>query len=78
MVRLDLNAKKSFSVILEFSILRVGKGENAEFQKIWIFEYNSALNCSTVKKFHMRRLDLNTKKLFSAIFEFSILRGENR
>ena len=50
--------------------------ENAEFRKIWIFEHSSALNYSTEKKFHMSRLDLNTNKPFSAIFEFLILRGK--
>ena len=29
-----------------------------------------------VKKFHMRRLDLNNNKPLSAIFEFSILKGK--
>ena len=62
MGRLDLNTKKSFSTILEISILRVGKEENAEFRKYWIFEHDLALSYSTEKKFHMRGLDLNTKK----------------
>ena len=47
---------------------------NAEFRKNWIFEHNSALYDFMLKKFHMRRLDLNAKKTLSAILEFSILR----
>ena len=51
--------------------------KNNEFRKIRIFEHNSVLNYySTVKKFHMRQWDLSTKKPFSAIFEFQILRGK--
>ena len=65
---LDLNNKKSFLAILGFSILRAGNGENAGFREIWIFEHNSALNCSTMKKFYVRRLDLNTKKPLLMIF----------
>ena len=57
---LDLDTKKSFSTIVEFLILRGGKEKNIEFWKIRIFEDNSALNYSMVKKFCMRRLDFNT------------------
>ena len=46
-----------------------------------VFKRNSAPNYLTMTKLYMEQLDLNTKKLFSAIFEFSILRnggsGEN-
>ena len=66
--QLDLNTKKSFSTILEFSNFGGSKGGNTEFQKIWIFEHNSALNYSMVKKFHTRRLDFNIKNPFSMIF----------
>ena len=37
-------------------------GGNAEFREIEISERNSALNYSVVKKFYMRKLDLNIKK----------------
>ena len=47
-----------------------------KFRKIGIFKRNSALNYSMVKKFHTTRLDLNIKKTFSTIFEFSILRAK--
>ena len=50
-------------------------GGNTEFLKIWIFEHNLALNYLIITKLHMGRLDLNTKQWFSAILEFSILRG---
>ena len=65
MRRLDLNTKKIFSAIFEFSILRWVRGENAKFRKIWIFKHNSALNNSMVKKFHMTEVDLNTNKPYS-------------
>ena len=80
MGQLDLNTKKSFSAIFEFSILRGGKGRKpwifrgADVKK-HIFEHNSAHIYLTKTKLHIGRLDLNTKKSFSAIFEFSILRG---
>ena len=70
---LDLNAKKSISKILEFSVLRGGK--NAEFRNTSIFEHTSAPNYITMTKLHMGGLALNTKKPFSSILEFSILRG---
>ena len=63
---------------MEFSILRGCKegGGNAEYQNSWIFEHNSALNYSTVKKFHTRGLYLNAEKIGDfAIFEFN---GKNR
>ena len=67
MRRLDLNNKKSISVILEFSILR---RKIAKFWRILIFELNGAVNYSMVKKFHMRELDFNTeRKLHLAILE---------
>ena len=70
---LDLNTKKPFPTILEFSIL---KGKNIVFQnvEIQIFKCNSTLNYSMVKNFHLSWLDLNTKKPFSVIFDF---KGEN-
>ena len=61
------------------------KGKIAKFLKIWIFKHNSALNYSTVKKFHMKELDMNThthththtqKKLHLAILEFFNLTGK--
>ena len=68
MRRLDINTKKQFSAVFEFLILR---GERiAKFRKIRIFKYNLALNYSTVKKFHMRGLDLITKKTYTVILEF--------
>ena len=73
---LDLNKNNNNnkkSAILEFSIL---SGKIAKFGKIRIFEFNSALNYS-VKKFHMRRLDLNNKKLHLAILQFFPLTREN-
>ena len=51
---LDFNIKKSILVILEFSILRGYKGKTL----------NSALNYFTLKKFYMRRLGMNAKKIF--------------
>ena len=74
MRRLDLNTINLFSVIFEFSILRV---KIAKFLKIWIFKHNSALNYSTVKKFHMKELDMNTKKKpHLTILEFFNLTGK--
>ena len=79
---LDLNGKKSFSAIYEFSILSVcvwgGGGvrtENAKFRKILILKHNSALEYLTMTKFHIGRLELIIKKYFSAILKFLILRG---
>ena len=81
MGRLNLNAKKSFKAILEFSIFR-GVKEG----KCWIFggveedikndvcEHNSAPNYLTTTKLHMRRLDLNIKRSLSAIMKLSTLR----
>ena len=40
-----------------------------------VFEHNSVPNYLTLMKLHMRLLDLDTKKSFSAILEFSILKG---
>ena len=45
-----------------------------KFRKIWIFEHNSALKYSMVKKFRLRRLNVNSKKIISIIFELYILR----
>ena len=70
MRRLNLNAKKSFTVVLKFSIL---SGKFAKFCKIRIFELNGAVNYSMVKKFYMKGLDLSNKKTISVILEFSIL-----
>ena len=50
-------------------------GRGADRHQKHIFEHNSASNYLTMKKLHMGRLYLNTKKLFSTILEFSILRG---
>ena len=59
----NLNTKKTFLTILKFLILRDGKMLN--FKK---FRFsNATLNYSMIMKFHMMRLDLNTKKLFSEI-----------
>ena len=74
--RLGLNTKKQLSAILEFSILKGRKGEISKFRKIQIFGHNLASNCCNVRKIHIRRLDLNTKKHFFANFEFSILSGK--
>ena len=61
MGQLDLNTKQSFSVILEFSILRGDKGgEKAHFR--------AKLDSKT--KLYLGRQDLNTKELFLPIFEF--------
>ena len=46
-----------------------------KLKKNQIFEHDSALNYATVKNFPFRRLDLNTKKHFHTIFEFSIISG---
>ena len=64
-----------FSVILEFSTLKMMMMRKiAKFRKIGILEHNLAANYFTMKKFHMRRLDLYAKKQFSAISKFSILK----
>ena len=52
--RLYLNTKKLFSAIMEFSILRGGKGGGeSKFRKDWIFEHNLTLNYLIVTKLHM-------------------------
>ena len=51
------------------------KTPNIILRQKQVFEYNSALNYLTMTKLHMGWLDLNTKKLLSAILEFSILNG---
>ena len=49
---------------MKFLILRGGKEKkNVTIRKIWIFKQNLALNCSMVKKFDMRKLNLNTQKI---------------
>ena len=68
MRRLDLNTKK-------FWILRE---KIAKFWKIRIFKQNSALSYSTLKKFPMRVLDLNAKKITFGDFEFLKFNEENR
>ena len=73
---LDFNTKNSFSAILEFSIL--SKSRIRWISKNLDFRIQLGFKLLTVKKFNMsRRLDLNTKKLFS---EFSIVnfKGKNR
>ena len=75
--RLGFNTKNLFSVILEFSTLRGGgeiRRKIPKFRKIDIFKCNLTPNYFSVKKFHIRRLDLNTKKIISVILEFLILR----
>ena len=78
---LDLNSKKkkkkkkTHLAILEFLNLA---GKIAKFRKIRIFECNSGLNYRRKTKFHISRLDMNTKKSFSAILEFAILSGYKR
>ena len=54
------------------------KGNNIEFRKIRIFAHNSVLNYySTVKKFHMRRLDLSTKNRFRRFLNLRFLGGKS-
>ena len=60
MRRLDLNAKKPFSAIFEFLIFRE---KIAKFQKMKIFKYNLASNFPMMKKFHIKELDLNSKRV---------------
>ena len=50
--------------------------KDVKFKKIQIFKHNSIPNCFTIRNSYMRGLDLNTKKTFLAILEFSISRGE--
>ena len=73
-----MNIKKNIFGNFEIFSFKGGVGENAEFRKIWIFKHISALNYSVVKKFHIRRLDLDTKKAFLDIFDVLILREKNR
>ena len=40
-----------------------------------VFEHISAPNYLTMTKLYMGRLDINTKKIFSMILEFSVLQG---
>ena len=73
---LNLNTKKMISHILEFSILRARKGKIIEFRKIRIFERNSALNYSMVKKFHMMGLHVSTKIIIFGDFSIFDFNGE--
>ena len=66
--------KHYFSAILEFRILNEVRKKEAKFRKTEIFEHNPAPNCFTVKNSYTRGLDLNDKKAFLAILEFSIER----
>ena len=52
-------------------------GRRNKYQK-HIFEHKWAPNYLTMTKLHIRRLDFNTKKSFSSILEFSILKGGKR
>ena len=73
MRREGFNGIKQFSTILQFSVLRIARGGGLKVRKIPIFEYKPAPNCSTVKNFYMRELDLNKKKkTILAILEFQI------
>ena len=55
-----MNSTNLFSVIIiKFLIIWV---KIAKFRRIRIFKRNSALNYSTVKKFRMKKLDLDTKR----------------
>ena len=59
-----------------FEFKREGEGKKiAKFRNIQIFEHNLSLNYSKIKKFHSKRVNLNTKKQMSAILDISILRG---
>ena len=46
------------------------KGKIAKFRKIWIFKINSALKCTIVRKFHLRRQDLNSTIFANLKFSF--------
>ena len=77
MKRLDLNTKKS--VHWDFGIFHFKRGEgikSLKFQKIQIFKCNSAPNYYSIRKCHIKRVNLNAKTLFSVILEFFILNGE--
>ena len=66
---LDLSAKKiTFGDFIVFEFDR----KIAKLKKIRVFERNLTLNFSSVRKFHMSKLGLNTKKLLSTILEISI------
>ena len=66
--------KKTISAILEFLIL---SGKIAKFgKKNWIFGFNSPLNHSIMKKFLMKRLDLNNEEIHLAILQFLNFTGE--
>ena len=58
----------------DFGIFEFNGEKLLIFGKIWIFQHNSAPNYFSVRKFHMRRLNLNAKK--QLIFKFSILSGK--
>ena len=56
----------------QFFLIYHFKEKIFKFRKIQIFERNLTPNYWSVKKFYMRRVDLNIKKQLS-VFEFSIL-----
>ena len=47
----------------------------AKLRKNQIFKHNWAPNYSSVRKIHVKRLDFSTKRLFSGILKFFILKG---
>ena len=52
------------------------KGGISKFREIQILEHNSVPYNFSVRKFFMRRLNLNTRKQLLAILKFSILSGK--
>ena len=75
----------NFGVYIGFEDLTLSKTRFCEISSFptpsggkrlkYIFERNWARNYFTMKKFHVRHLGLNTKKLFSATLKFLILRS---